>query len=365
MRFVFVIFEKKDTFVGENEEVGKTGPIERKGTDMRILSIFVLLSCLISCTSGDKKVRIVPSKGLPSELLLVVDDKVWNSDVADSLKAITQGSVPGLMQNEPFFKTVRISSRHYSQTYTTFHSKLFVHLDTDLKCAIVGVARDVVAKPQIEVTVAAPNMDSLRKFLSEKAMYIRGLIEDAQIEMRAAELRKHYNSDLTQKIASIVGYGLKVPKQIRSSKKGKDFVWVGTNLNEKDLNIVLYTLPWDGRDFTDEENFVICRDSVMHDNIPGSQPDQWMQTTKIDGSPILFSRLRNIEGQKVFEVRGLWEMRNGALGGPFISLSRVDSLSNKLIVAEGFVYSPSTDKRDLLRTVEASLWTLYKANKQK
>ena len=332
---------------------------------MRALSILLLLSCLISCTSGDKNVRIVPSKGLPSELLLVVDDKVWNSDIADTLKAITQGSVPGLMQDEPFFQVVRISSRHYTQTYTTFHSKLFVHLDSDLKSAIVGVSRDVVAKPQIEVTVAAPNMDSLRKFLSDKALYVRGLLDDAQIEMRAAEIRKHHNRDISQKFASVVGYDLKVPKQIRASKTGKDFVWAGTNLNEKDLNIVLYTLPWDGKDFANEEIFVACRDSVMRENIPGSRPDQWMQTTRVDGSPILFSSMRDMHDQKVFEVRGLWEMRNGALGGPFVSLTRVDSVNNKVVVAEGFVYSPSTDKRDLLRTVEASLRTLYIDNKKK
>ena len=345
--------EKEGIFVGEN------------GTDMRVLSIILLLSCLISCTSGDKKARIVPSKGLPSELLLVVDDKVWKSDIADTLKAITQGSVPGLMQEEPFFQVVRISSRHYAQTYTTFHSKLFVHLDSKLKCAIVGVSRDVVAKPQIEVTVAAPNMDSLRKFLSEKAMFIRGLIDDAQLEMRAAEMRKHYNNAIGQKLESVMGYGLKVPKQIRASKTGKNFFWAGTNLNEKDLNIVLYTLPWDGKDIADEEKFVRCRDSVMRENIPGSREDQWMQTTRIDGSPILFSRMRDIEEEKTFEVRGLWEMRNGALGGPFVSLTRVDSVNNKIIVAEGFVYSPSTNKRDLLRTVEASLRTLYKVDKKK
>ena len=103
----------------------------------------------------------------------------------------------------------------------------------------------------------------------------------------------------------------------------------------------------------------------MRMNIPGSNPDQWMQTTKIDGSPIISSCLREIAGKKVYEVRGLWEMRNGALGGPFVSLTSIDSVNNKLIVAEGFVYSPSTDKRDLLRTVEASLRTLYKTDKQK
>lgn len=332
---------------------------------MRVLSILLFLSCLISCTPGDKKTRIVASKGLPSELLLVVDDKVWHSDIADTLKAITQGSVPGLMQEESFFKTIRISTRNYTQPYTTFHSKLFVRLDPKLDHAMVGVSRDVVAHPQIEVTIAAPNIVLLRKYLSEKAMYIRGIIDDAQIIMRVANIRKHYNKDMEKKFASAVGYGLKVPEQIRASKIGKNFVWAGTNLNEKDLNVVMYTLPWDGEDIADDKKFVFYRDSVMRLNIPGSKPDQWMQTTKIDNTPIVLSCMRDLDGQKVYEVRGLWEMRNGALGGPFVSLTRVDSLSRRIIVTEGFVYSPSTDKRDLLRTVEASLRTLYKTDKQK
>ena len=60
------------------------------------------------------------------------------------------------------------------------------------------------------------------------------------------------------------------------------------------------------------------------------------------------------------QVHGLWEMRNGALGGPFVSLVSIDSVASEVIVAEGFVYSPSTDKRELIRTVEASLRTLKK-----
>lgn len=332
---------------------------------MRLYPLLLLLACLISCAPKDKKARIVASKGLPSELLLIVDDKIWQSDLADTLKTITQGSVPGLMQEEPYFKMIRISSRHYAQTYTTFHSKLFVRLDPSLKHAVLGVERNVVARPQIEVKVAAPSLDSLREFLSENGHSIRHIIDNAQIEMRADNLRKHYNKAMEKKFASAVGYGLKVPEQIRASKTGRNFVWAGSNLNEKDLNVVLYVLPWDGKDIADDDRFVVCRDSVMRVNIPGSRDDQWMQTTRVDGSPILFSCMRNINGQKVYEARGLWEMRNGALGGPFVSQTRVDSMNNKLIVAEGFVYSPSTDKRDLLRMVEASLRTLYKTDKQK
>jgi hypothetical protein len=43
----------------------------------------------------------------------------------------------------------------------------------------------------------------------------------------------------------------------------------------------------------------------------------------------------------------------------------VDSVNNKVVVTEGFVYSPTTDKRDLLRTVEASLRTMYKTKIKK
>jgi hypothetical protein len=333
---------------------------------MRSSPLLILLTLLLSsCTFQDRKPRIVASKGLPSELLLVVDDKVWQSDVADTLKAITQGAVPGLMQEEPFFKTVRISSRHYVQTYTTFHSKLFVHLDPSLKRSMLGVARDVVARPQIEVTVSSPTLESLRAFLSEKAAFIRQVIGDAQIEMRADLLRRHSSREIGKKMLSATGYGMKVPEQIRACKVGKDFVWAGSNLNEKDLNVVLYILPWDGGNIDDEGKFLKYRDSVMQKNIPGSRQDQWMQTTRVDGNPVIFSRMRELDGRKVLEVRGLWEMRNGALGGPFVSLTRADTVSRKLIVTEGFVYSPSTDKRDLLRQVEASLITLYKKDKPK
>lgn len=44
--------------------------------------------------------------------------------------------------------------------------------------------------------------------------------------------------------------------------------------------------------------------------------------------------------------------------GHFVSLSRIDTARHRVIVAEGFVYSPGTPKRDLLRELEAALRTL-------
>lgn len=328
----------------------------------RIIIIgFMAVLLLAGCSSSaSDKPRIVASKGLPSELLLVVDKVVWQSDVADTLQAITQGDVPGLMQHEDYFRVTRIFSPYYVQKYTTMHSQLFITLDENLQKPLLGVSYDVVARPQIQVTVSAPNLDELRRILSTRAAQIRQLISDAQLDMRAAQLRKRYSQLAAQDLKTVMGYTICAPEDIRATKRGMRFLWAGSNLNEKDLNVVVYTYPWDGSEVRTPECFVSRRDSVMKANIPGRESDQWMQTTRIDGHPILTSVLRPMNGRLTQEVHGLWEMRNGALGGPFVSLVRIDSAASEVVVAEGFVYSPSTDKRELIRTVEASLRTLRK-----
>lgn len=322
-----------------------------------LMAVLLLAGC---GSSASDKPRIVASKGLPSELLLVVDKAVWQSDLADTLHAITHADVPGLMQHEDYFRVTRIFSPYYVQKYTTMHSQLFVTLDEKLQKPMLGVSYDVVARPQVQVTVSAPNLDQLRRFLSARAGQIRQLIGDAQLDMRAAQLRKRHSQLAAQDLKTVLGYTICAPEAVRATKKAERFLWAGSNLNEKDLNVVVYACPWDGSEVLTPECFVRRRDSVMKANIPGSEPDQWMQTTRIDGRPILTSVLRPMNGRLTQEVHGLWEMRNGALGGPFVSLARIDTAASQVLVAEGFVYSPSTDKRELLRSVEASLRTLQK-----
>ena len=65
-----------------------------------------------------------------------------------------------------------------------------------------------------------------------------------------------------------------------------------------------------------------------------------------------------VKGEYAMETRGLWKMEHDAMGGPFVSHSRVDTLNNRVVVAEGFVYAPEKMKRGLIRRLEAALYTL-------
>ena len=92
----------------------------------------------------------------------------------------------------------------------------------------------------------------------------------------------------------------------------------------------------------------------MKANIPGAKEGMYMSTDSItvDVRPI------DIHGDYTMEARGLWRMKGDFMGGPFVSHTRLDKANQRIITAEIFVYSPDKLKRNLVRMLEASLYTL-------
>ena len=51
-------------------------------------------------------------------------------------------------------------------------------------------------------------------------------------------------------------------------------------------------------------------------------------------------------------------MENDMMGGPFVLHFYNDSVNNRFVFADGFVYAPEKKKRNYIRLLEASLRTL-------
>jgi len=49
-------------------------------------------------------------------------------------------------------------------------------------------------------------------------------------------------------------------------------------------------------------------------------------------------------------------MEGDNMGGPFVSMAR--SMADSVLCIEGFVYAPEMNKRNLIRRLEAALYTL-------
>ena len=325
-----------------------------------ILSLFVCYSC----DGGGKGERqLSDSKGQPAELLVVLPSALVNSEVADTLETITDCDAPGLGSSERIFRTMTIGERGYQKVYKLMHSQLHVQLDSKQTQPMLGVAYDVYARPQLQIMIKAASQQSMIQYLSQNRERIQHLILDFQLNRYANILKKKYSKKVDEDLARHMGYRVCMPVDMASTKLGKNFLWGSSNRGgDKDINFVFYTLPWQGQEVTDTAYFVRMRDSVMQANIPGGQPGQYMQTSRGEyGQPVLWPMLRRIDGRELMEVRGLWDMHAGFMGGPFVSRVEVDTAARQVIFSEGFVFSPNTSKRDLLRSVEAGLRTLRRA----
>lgn len=337
-----------------------------------LVSLSVVLSCSKAAKEGGKAHPTAASIGQTSEVVLVLGDAYQQSDLKDSLEALLTCDMPGLPQSEPYFRVTRICTSIDKSETKMMHSRLLVKIKEDAKEVTLGSANDVWARPQLQLLLTAPSVEKLSEYLAQHGDYVRQLLMNNQLKNQTVSLARHHAEGLAKELKTQLGYTVDAPEELQYIKKGKDFVWASSRTNEKQLNMVFYTLPYEGENVTDAKVLATLRDSVMKVNIPGRTPDQWMETTWEEDVPIVTAAERKVgvyvngveqtsESPRVAtEMRGLWQMHNGAMGGPFVSISFVDTEAKKLVVAEGFVFSPSTSKRDLMRRLEASLHTFRK-----
>ena len=317
------------------------------------LSLFIVMAC----TGGEKSANKPASRGLPFEMVVIAPEQAYEGELSDTIDAVLRASTPVLPQHEPMFRLNIVWADANLTPFRTFRLRFIAKINPRAAKASIGVARDAVARPQLEVKAEAPSAHELALLIGRERVRIQDLFTDFELDNMAAALRRRHNVATRKAFRKLTGHTICVPPALKSSKQAPGFLWTGTNLNDRDQNFVCYSYPWDGRPLTPEQ-YVGKRDSALRANIPGSRPDQWMTTARVgEGTPLIVSRARTINKMYVHEVHGLWEMRNGALGGAFVALERIDSAKRRVVVTEGFIYSPHSPKRTILREMEAALRT--------
>ena len=206
----------------------------------------------------------------------------------------------------------------------------------------ISSRQNVYAQPQVIVTVAAPSLQKLKAFLEKEGQTLRNYLTKIELHRTQADIAKQPNAKVDETIRKMFGIAMRVPADLTASRVGKDFLWLSNNAPSSMVNICLYSIG--------KGDFRQQRDSVMRRNILGEQKGMYMRTASI-------TSVTHGRGNSV-TVRGLWEMKNDAMGGAFVAYWQPKD--NRIVVAEAFVYAPETKKRNLVRRLEAALYTRNK-----
>lgn len=329
----------------------------------RVIAILLSLVCVLSACNDDsagKRHRrrgnlLTPvSSGNPYEVMVVAEDSVWNGYAGKALQTILDKPLRGLPQDEPQFHKSHITEKHYDHITNLFRNIFRINIGKEYTQAKMKVEKDVHSTPQLIITLNAPNQVEASVYITEHTKDIESLITSEEINREANDLYFEHNIKFAKAVKEMFGCEFYIPVDIKKMKVGENFIWASDDGLSSIQNICIYSLPYVSEKMFTKKPYIALRDTIMKRNIPGAHEGMWMQTNP----DFVWTRNIGVNGQYAMEARGLWEMRNDAMGGPFVSHSRIDKKNGKVIVVEGFVYAPDKMKRTMIRRLEAALYTL-------
>lgn len=317
---------------------------------MRVLNTVLFCVLLLACgeKKDDSKIYLPASNGNLNSISVVVDNQLWESAVGDSIRNIFAAPLNGLPVPEPLFSMRQIPPQVFDG-FTT-RSRIVLKIEKGNVEARTKIVKEAFAKPQTVAVVGGKTNNEIIAQLGEN----RDKIIDAFNKEEVKEKQRRINLSLLadEEMEKKLGFTINIPSAYRISKASDDFFWIRKNLsNAKTIELMIYEVPLETISKGDSTiiDVVKMRNKITKSKIPGE--DDIYMVVEDAYAPALFNTI--IDNKSTYEVRGIWEMEGYTMAGPFITYAIEDKINNRYLVADGYVYAPSLEKRDYVFELES------------
>ncbi len=308
--------------------------------------IFLWQSC-----SDDNSAKLLPeSNGRTHDILVIMDNQDWKKELGDSIRKYFAAEYTDLPQSEPVFTLHQAAPDLYNGIFKVIRNVIVVKTGDHPG---VRTYTDRYASPQLITVFEAKNKEELKKLISQNALKILKKYAVSEIVNQQRLHRKSLRNN--EDIEKEFGIKIDIPDFFNLVDHKKGFMWFRRDLKTGEEDLVFYEVKLkDSLSFSPDE--VTCyRDSIGMKFIPGPTDGTYMNSYT-DLSPS--QEITELGDHKAIETRGLWNIQNDFMGGPYINYNILDKKHNRILVAEGFVYAPAKDKRDYIVQLESILKTI-------
>ena len=295
----------------------------------------------------------------------------------DLVEAVMGADMPCMPQVEPYFRLTHVPTAQFDDMFKPTRNILFVDINpqkyTQLKAK---VSNDYWSTPQAICRIQSPSEEEFVAYWLEHGTEIREWFVNQEIKRQMKFYRASTNKE-ARTILQKQGYDMLIPEDyivIMDTTLGGAttyslrnpitvapevrLLWCCNNKGSMRRDIVVYSYP-----YTDENTFTLDylnakRDAVLSRVVTASVDGSYMGT-EYKVFPPQMRAITVQEDEHATEVRGLWKILDGeAMGGPYVSHTRLDQVNGRVVTAETFLYAAGQKKRSALRQAEAILYTL-------
>jgi hypothetical protein len=295
----------------------------------------------------------------------------------DLVEAVMAADMPCMPQVEPYFRVTKVATAQFDDMFKPTRNILFVdinpHKYTQLKAK---VSNNYWSTPQAICRIQTPSEEEFVAYWLEHGEEIREWFVNQEIKRQMKFYRASTNKD-ARAILQAQGYDMLIPEDymviMDTVLEGAStyslrqpvtvapevrLLWCCNNKGSMRRDLVVYSYP-----YTDENTFTLDylnakRDAVLSRVVSASVEGSYMGT-EYNVFPPQMRAITVQNDEYATEVRGLWKILDGeAMGGPYVSHTRLDQVNGRVVTAEAFLYAAGQKKRTALRQAEAILYTL-------
>ncbi|UPZ16708.1 DUF4837 family protein [Flavobacterium humidisoli] len=303
---------------------------------------------LTSCFKSEKQSETVSGK--TNTISVIIDDQLWYGEVGDSIRNKFASPVLGLTQEEPLFTINQYPARLLEGFVTDSRSIIVVKKTNAEKFEIIRSK----TLPHNTFRIYGKSVDDIICSLELNAPQIIKIIHDAEIQ----KIQEDNSASLLNKaiIKNKFHINIQIPTGYEYMLHKKKFIWLKKEIISGNTSLLIYQIPlYNFKKKKDVVNAIVkMRDSIGK-YIQGREPNTQMITSEAYAP--YFSKII-LDNKEAFETKGTWELKNDFMTGPFINYAIIDPTFNRVLVIEGFSYSPSHQERDLMLELEAIIKTV-------
>lgn len=325
------------------------------------LLLLSFTSLLTSC--GDGTVLMKNVTGKPGELVVVAPDNLWESAVGDSIFELLSQPQPMLPQEEPIFDVAHVPNKGFTDIFKTTRNLVLIQVGSNVDSTKFTIRENVWAAPQVVMTIHAKTKEEYFNILKKNKNLIPNYFtksERKRIQSMYSD-RKFKEKVVESHVEKKFGIKMATPKGFRVATDTTDFSWILFRARDLDQGIFVYTTPYTSEKDFSKEVLVKRRNDLLKKYVPGPREGSYMRT--IDYLEPTYRSVK-LNGNYTIEMRGLWNVVNYSMGGPWMSLSTLDLANRRIITVEGWVYAPEFDKLTYMRQMDAMLYSTTLVNQE-
>ena len=297
---------------------------------MRYFAILILL--FSACGERDK--TLPHSTGSNSEVIFVVADVLWESQIKELVSNSFGSSIQGLNQNETAFRVVQVN-------HSEFKSILKTHKN------IVIIAKDVMQSSQqnkwaYNQLVSQLNWQENTKETQTSLKKLKVIYEQKELKAIRKSFAKISQKNNEELLNNNFGIEVIIPKEYKIIYNSDSIFWATFNppKSEEIKNMLSFSFTPYSTNL--QEEVLQKTDSVFA---------KYLEGEKIGSFVRIESQYPPYYNDNIY--RGLWKIEKGFMGGPF--LIKTYFIENKVVVNVGLIFAPQSRKRNFIKELEAIL----------